>query len=63
MIPDIIVTNNETQFIDRQFRQLLLGFDIKQSFTFVEHPQTNGQVEAANRIILRGLRKRVKETK
>ncbi|RDX90524.1 hypothetical protein CR513_27595, partial [Mucuna pruriens] len=36
---------------------------IKQSFTSVEHPQTNGQAEAANRVILRGLRRRLEEAK
>jgi hypothetical protein len=29
----------------------------------VEHPQTNGQAEAANKIILNGLKKRLKDAK
>ncbi|MCI34880.1 gypsy retrotransposon integrase-like protein, partial [Trifolium medium] len=32
-------------------------------FTSVEHPQTNGQAEAANRVILRGLKRRLEEGK
>ncbi|RDX96112.1 Tf2-8, partial [Mucuna pruriens] len=32
-------------------------------FTSVEHPQSNGQAEAANKFILRGLRKRLEEAK
>ncbi|XP_058747024.1 uncharacterized protein LOC131620014 [Vicia villosa] len=32
-------------------------------FTSVEHPQTNGQAEAANRVILRGLKRRLGEAK
>ncbi|PNX63019.1 gag-pol polyprotein, partial [Trifolium pratense] len=32
-------------------------------FTSVEHPQTNGQAEAANRVILRGLRRRLDQNK
>ncbi|GAU37759.1 hypothetical protein TSUD_102760 [Trifolium subterraneum] len=34
-----------------------------QHFTSVEHPQTNGQAEAANRVILRGLRRRMDASK
>ncbi|GAU34117.1 hypothetical protein TSUD_65960 [Trifolium subterraneum] len=34
-----------------------------QHFTSVEHPQTNGQAEAANRVILRGLRRRMGASK
>ncbi|RDX61757.1 hypothetical protein CR513_59983, partial [Mucuna pruriens] len=36
---------------------------IRQSFTSVEHPQSNGQAKAANKVILRGLRKRLEEAK
>ncbi|RDX92961.1 hypothetical protein CR513_24841, partial [Mucuna pruriens] len=33
------------------------------SFTSVEHPQANGQAEADNRVILRGLQRRLEEAK
>ncbi|RDX58231.1 Pro-Pol polyprotein, partial [Mucuna pruriens] len=36
---------------------------IRQSFTSVEHPQSKGQAEAANKVILRGLCKRLEEAK
>jgi hypothetical protein len=36
---------------------------ITQHFTSVEHPQTNGQAKAANRVILRGLKRRLGEAK
>jgi len=36
---------------------------IKQVFTSVEHPQTNGQVESLNIILLRGLKRRVEKAK
>nr|KYP33112.1 Transposon Ty3-I Gag-Pol polyprotein [Cajanus cajan] len=35
---------------------------IRMAFTFVEHPQANGQAESANKVILSGLRKRVQES-
>ncbi|XP_019418559.1 PREDICTED: uncharacterized protein K02A2.6-like [Lupinus angustifolius] len=53
-IPSAIVTDNGTQFADRRFQELLSGLRIKQHFTSVEHPQTNGQVDAANKVILKG---------
>jgi len=36
---------------------------IQQVFASVEHPQTNGQVESANRVLLRGLKRRVEKAK
>ena len=36
---------------------------IKQQFTSVEHPQANGQAEAANKVILAGLKRRLQEAK
>src|ERR1044072_6124385 len=57
-IPHSVVTDNGTQFTDRRFRALLEGIYIKQHISSVEHPQTNGQAEAANKVILQGLQKR-----
>ncbi|XP_057432291.1 uncharacterized protein LOC130725047 [Lotus japonicus] len=34
---------------------------IQMRFASVEHPQTNGQVESANKVILRGLKRRLDE--
>jgi len=36
---------------------------IKQVFALVEHPQTNGQVESANRVLLRGLKRKLDKAK
>jgi len=33
----------------------------KQVFASVEHPQKNGQVEFANRVLLRGLKRRLEK--
>ncbi|RDX75236.1 hypothetical protein CR513_44902, partial [Mucuna pruriens] len=38
-------------------------FGIKQSFTLVEHLQTNGQAKSANKVVLRGLMRRLEEAK
>jgi transposase InsO family protein len=62
-IPTEIVTDNGTQFIGSQFRELPEGLQIRHHFSSVEHPQTNGQAEAANNVILNGLKKRLKDDK
>src|ERR1044072_6169456 len=54
-IPHSFIRDSDTQFTDHKFRALLEGLHIKQHFSSVEHPQTNGQAEAANKIILQGL--------
>jgi transposase InsO family protein len=62
-IPAEIVTDNGTQFTGSQFRELLGGLQIRHHFSSVEHPQTNGQAEAANKVILNGLKKRLENGK
>ncbi|XP_057418919.1 uncharacterized protein LOC130713140 [Lotus japonicus] len=37
--------------------------DIEMRFALVEHPQSNGQVESANKVILNGVKKRLGEAK
>nr|XP_025625182.1 uncharacterized protein LOC112717332 [Arachis hypogaea] len=48
---------NRTHFTNKKFTEFLTGLGIRQEFSSVEHPQTNGQVESANKIILLGLKK------
>ncbi|XP_072058228.1 uncharacterized protein [Arachis hypogaea] len=58
-IPEVVISDNETQFTDKKLIELLNGLGIKQKFSSVEHPQTNGQFESANKVILQGLKKRL----
>ncbi|XP_016173113.1 uncharacterized protein K02A2.6-like [Arachis ipaensis] len=62
-IPEIIILDNGTQFTDKKFREFLEGLRVSHRFSSVEHPQTNGQVESANKIIVKGLKKRLDEAK
>ncbi|GAU22605.1 hypothetical protein TSUD_135050 [Trifolium subterraneum] len=62
-IPQVLVTDNGTQFTNKKFQEFLATIATTQHFTSVEHPQTNGQAEAANRVILRGLRRRMGASK
>lgn len=41
----------------------MVDLSIKHHFTSLEHPQTNGQVESANRVFLEGLKRRLDEAK
>nr|XP_025679195.1 uncharacterized protein LOC112779163 [Arachis hypogaea] len=62
-IPEVVISDNGTQFTDKKFTEFLTGLGIKQKFSSVEHPQTNGQVEFANKVILLGLKKRLDNKK
>ncbi|GAU45958.1 hypothetical protein TSUD_301670 [Trifolium subterraneum] len=62
-IPQVVVTDNGTQFTNKNFQEFLATIGTTQHFTSLEHPQTNGQAEAANRVILRGLRRRMGASK
>ncbi|XP_015971085.1 uncharacterized protein LOC107494552 [Arachis duranensis] len=62
-IPDAVISDNRTQFTDKRFVEFLASLGIKKKFSSVEHPQTNGQVEAANKVILLGLKKRLDKKK
>ncbi|XP_057719500.1 uncharacterized protein LOC130933916 [Arachis stenosperma] len=58
-VPHSITTDNDTQFTDSTFKNLVASMKIKHQFTSVEHPQANGQAEVANKVILAGLKKRL----
>nr|KYP32782.1 Pol polyprotein [Cajanus cajan] len=62
-LPQALTTDNGKQFVDKNFEQFLVQLGIKHKVTSVEHPQTNGQAEAANKVILRELKKRLGSSK
>ena len=62
-VPWHLVSNNRTQFFSRQLGNLCQELGIKQIFASIGHPQTNSQVESVNRVILRGLRRRLEKAK
>ncbi|XP_074336715.1 uncharacterized protein LOC141673886 [Apium graveolens] len=62
-IPRILVTDNGKQFNNAEFKEYCDENSIELRFTSVAHPQENGQAEVANRIILDGLKKRVKRSR
>jgi transposase InsO family protein len=47
-----IITDNRTQFTAREFKDFCAGSGIKINYASVSHPQSNGQVELSNGMIL-----------
>lgn len=62
-IPQKIITDNGCQFVERRLKDFLKEFGIKHVTSSAEHPQTNGQVESANKAIMSKLKKRLGEVK
>jgi transposase InsO family protein len=58
-VPNSIITDNGSQFTDRKFLEFCDKFHISVDWAAVAHPQTNGQVERANGMILQGLKPRI----
>jgi transposase InsO family protein len=58
-IPNTIITNNGTQFTMREFKDFCVDSGIKVNYASVSHPQSNGQVERSNGMILQGLKPRI----
>nr|KYP49937.1 Retrotransposable element Tf2 [Cajanus cajan] len=48
---------------DHRFNEFLEGLQIKHRVTSVEHPQSNGQAEASNKVILKELKRRLGQAK
>ncbi|XP_057543365.1 uncharacterized protein LOC130821594 [Amaranthus tricolor] len=62
-IPRVIITDNGRQFMSTNTTQYLDKFGIQIRFSSVSRPQTNGQVESANKEILNGIKKKIEGLK
>jgi transposase InsO family protein len=58
-VPNSIITDNESPFTGRKFLEFCNKYHIRVDWAAVAHPQTNGQLERANGMILQGLKPRV----
>jgi transposase InsO family protein len=58
-VPNSIITDNGSQFTGRKFLEFCNKYHIRVDWAAVAHPQTNGQVECANGMILQGLKPRI----
>jgi len=61
VVPKRLVSDNGTQFESHLLKKLCGDVGIQQVLASVEHPQTNGQVESANRVFIERLEEEVKE--
>ena len=62
-VPHTIIIDNDRQFIDQGLQSFYDDLGIKSVTVSVEHPQTNGQAETANKVILNELKKRLSKAK
>jgi IS30 family transposase len=58
-VPNSIIIDNGFQFTGRVFLEFCDKHHIRVDWATVVHPQTNGQVERANGMILQGLKPRI----
>ena len=61
--PRAIIFDNDRQFDTTKLTDYLSTLGCQARLTVVAHPQTNGQVEAANKSILHGLQKELDDAK
>lgn len=62
-LPRTVVTDNGRQFVDKKLKAFYQSLGIKHVTSSVEHPQQNGQAEAANKAILSELKRRLGDKK
>ena len=62
-IPYAIVSDNGKQFDNEKFQSFCSELGIANQFATLAHPQSNGQVEAVNKIIKGILKKKLEERK
>ena len=58
-VPHSIITDNGSNFDSDEFRVFCASQGTRVDYTSVSHPQSNGQVERANGLILQGLKLRL----
>ena len=56
---DSLISNNGLQFDSKAFREFCSNLNIKNRYSTPVYPQSNGQVEATNKTIVSGLKKRL----
>ncbi|KAF5932932.1 hypothetical protein HYC85_029103 [Camellia sinensis] len=60
---EALISNNDTQFDCGVYRELCSEYGIRPYFSTPAFPQSNGQAEASNKVILDGIKKRLEKAK
>ena len=58
-VPNSIIIDNDTQFTGKKFLVFCDNYHIRVDWSAMAHPQTSGQLERANGMILQGLKPRI----
>ena len=56
-VPDSLIFDNGLQFDSRAFREFCSDLGIKNKYSTLAYPQSNGQAKATNKAITNGLKK------
>lgn len=62
-VSNVIISNNGHQFDSSSFRSFCSGLEIKNHYTSLGYPQSNGQVEVTNHTLLKIIKVRIKGAK
>ena len=62
-VPDSLISNNGLQFDSKGFQAFCSDLSIKNKYSTLAYPQSNGQAEAVNMTILNGLKRRLDRAK
>ena len=62
-VPHVHILDNGLQFDSKMFRRYCYELGITNRYSTPAYPQGNGQVEAVNKVIVNGLKKRLVDAK
>ena len=62
-VPHMLILDNGLQFDSKAFRRYCCDLGITNRYSTPTYPPRNGQVEAINKVIVNGLKKRLDDTK
>ena len=62
-VPHTLISNNGLQFDSKAFRRYCYDLGITNRYSTPAYPQGNGQIEAVNKVIVNGLKKRFDDAK
>ena len=62
-VPESLVSDNRLQFDSKVFHKFCSDLRIKNKYSTSTYPQSNGQAETTNKVVINGLNKRLEGTK
>ena len=62
-VPRTLILDNGLQFNSKAFKRYCCELEIANRYSTPAYPQRNGQVEASNKVIVNGLKKRLDDAK